>query len=69
MSLRPIPELLTVADAAAETGLKERTIRHLFDTRAVPLVKIGTRLYVRRADLVAYLDSATVPAAGPERRR
>ena len=61
--MRDTAELLTVAQAAQESGLKQRTIRGLFNTRALPLVRIGSRLYVRRGDLLAFIEAATIPAA------
>lgn len=53
--------LLGVPDVAQETGLCVRQARDLFNKRRLPLVKIGRRLYVRRGDLMAYLDAATLP--------
>lgn len=60
----PLDPLYSVRQAAAATGLPERTCRELFNRRYVPLVRIGSRLYVRRSDMLAYIDRRTTPAAG-----
>jgi len=60
--VRGLDELFTPAEAAAAVGRPERAIRHLFDKRAFPLVKMGRRVYVRRSDLEAYLTASTIPA-------
>lgn len=62
-ALAAAPQLLDVAQAAELTGLPTRTVRHMFDTRAFPLVRVGTRaLRVWSTDLAAYLDAQTIPA-------
>ena len=62
------PLLLSIPGAAAFAGLKERAMRHLFTQRVFPVVALGTRLYVRRSDLIAYIDSHTEPVRSPNRR-
>lgn len=62
----PPHQLLTCDDASTYSTLPVRTIRHLFDTRAVPLVKVTRRLYVRAEDLDAYLEAQTIPARGEQ---
>jgi excisionase family DNA binding protein len=57
-----LEQLYTPAEAAAAVNRPERAIRHLFDKRAFPLVKMGRRVYVRRSDLAAYLTASTIPA-------
>lgn len=54
--------LYSIPQAAAEFGMLPRTWRSIFDSRAVPLVRIGRRLYVRHADAIAYLEQQTIPA-------
>jgi predicted DNA-binding transcriptional regulator AlpA len=56
--------LLDVPKAAEYTGLPVRQIREHFDRRRFELVKIGTRVYVRRSVIDAYLDAQTIPARG-----
>lgn len=58
----PEPLLLDIPAAAAFAGTKERAMRHLFTQRVFPVVVLGTRLYVRRTDLLTYFDLHTQPA-------
>lgn len=60
LSHSAVDPLYSVQAAAAISGLKERTWREIFSRRAVPLVRVGCRLYVRQSDLIAYLDSRPV---------
>jgi hypothetical protein len=55
--------LYTFAQAAAAFNMNPRTWRGLFNTRAMPLVRIGRKLYVRRSDALAYLTAQTIPAS------
>lgn len=52
--------LYTAEQAAAAFGMKYRTWRGLFDSRALPLIRIGRRLYVRRSDALAFLTANAV---------
>lgn len=63
------PLLLDIPAAAGFAGIKERAMRHLFTQRVFPVVALGTRLYVRRADLLAYFDRHTQPAHSMPRGR
>lgn len=54
--------LYDVRQVGLELGIPERSARKLFDCRAFPLVHVGRRLYVRRIDLIAYLDHNTEEA-------
>jgi hypothetical protein len=56
------PLLLNVPAAAGFAGITERAMRYLFTQRAFPVVALGTRLYVRRSDLLSYFDQQTRPA-------
>lgn len=51
--------LFTFAQAAAATNLKPRTWREIFARRAVPLVRVNGRLYVRQSDMLAFLEAHT----------
>ena len=48
-------ELLTVSECADSLNISTRHARHLFDTRAFPVIKVGRLVRVRRSDLDAYL--------------
>lgn len=48
-------ELLTVSECAESLNISTRHARHLFDTRAFPVVKVGRLVRVRRVDLDVYL--------------
>lgn len=48
-------ELLTVSECAESLNISTRHARHLFDTRAFPVIKVGRLVRVRRSDLDAYL--------------
>lgn len=54
--------LLDVPAAAARYGLNPRTVRRMFDERALPIVKLGRRVFVWSDDLAEHLEAATVPA-------
>ena len=52
MGNRLSDDLLSGADAAAEfTGLSRRIIYHLVETGALPVIRIGRKLYFRRSEL------------------
>ncbi|MEA4944534.1 MAG: helix-turn-helix domain-containing protein [Propionicimonas sp.] len=55
-------ELLDVAGIVAATGLAARTVRELVYTRQLPVVKVGSRAYVRRSDLADWIERNTEPA-------
>lgn len=55
--------LLTLPEAAIETGLTIRALRHLVAVRALPVVRLGRSVRILRADLVAYISACTTPAA------
>jgi hypothetical protein len=48
--------LLTIKQAAAAYGLPEFGLRGLVKRRAFPVIQCGTRCYVTRAVLEAYLE-------------
>lgn len=57
-------DLLDLPAVEAQYGLPLRTIRHLIHRPTDPLtvVRLGRRVFVRRADLLAYLAAHTVEA-------
>jgi len=56
-----MPEnLLTVSETAASTGLKESTIRRWILEKRITYVKLGRRVFIRRVDLDALIDSSLV---------
>lgn len=62
------PELLDVPMIAAYLDLTERQVRNIIARRLIPVVKIGQLVRMRRADIDAYLESNTIPAASTIRR-
>ena len=55
-------ELLDPAGIMAATGLGERTVQTLVYGRHLPVVKVGSRSYVRRSDLAGWIERNTEPA-------
>lgn len=53
------PGLLGVPEIAAYLSVSERAVRDLVNRRQLPIIKIGQRIRVRRADLDAYLTANT----------
>jgi excisionase family DNA binding protein len=60
------PELLTVPETAAVLRLRPSTIRSWILKRTMPYVKIGRRVFLRRADLDALVTASIVPARNGE---
>jgi len=56
------PELLTVVEAADRLRLKPTTIRAWILHRKIAHVKLGGRVFVRRADCEALIAASLVPA-------
>ena len=50
------PLLFDYAGAERYTGLPKRTLRHLWEQRQIRAVKVGTRVYFRRADLDSFVN-------------
>lgn len=55
--------LLTVDEAAQLLRLKPSTIRDWLLRRRITYVKLGRRVFLRRADLEALISSSVVPAS------
>jgi len=53
---QPTPELLTVAETAEFLRCGKQRIYDLVSQRRLPHSKDGSRVLIRRTDLVAYLD-------------
>ena len=55
-------ELLTREEAAAYLGVKPQTLAVWHTTRRhkIPLIKVGSKVRYRRADLDAWLESRTI---------
>lgn len=53
----PADEIGGMAMATSITGLAQRTIYQLTHRRAIPHRRVGGRLYFRRTELEAWLDS------------
>ena len=56
-------ELLDVAGTAALLGTTERAVRARIARRQLPHLRLGGRVVVRRAALLAFLESLEVPAS------
>lgn len=59
----PTSLLWDVNALAENTGIPLRTARSIIAQRRVPVVKVGRLARVRPADVFAYLDANTIPAA------
>jgi excisionase family DNA binding protein len=51
-----LPALLNVDEAAAYLGRSEYSVRHLMSERAFPIVKVGNRVQLHRADLDKWIE-------------
>jgi len=54
--------LLTVAEASEILRLKPSTVRSWLLKRRVPSVKLGSRVFLRAADIVALVEAGLRPA-------
>jgi excisionase family DNA binding protein len=54
-------QLLDVAETAEMLRLKESTIRSWILKRRIPFVRMGRRVFVRRADAQRLIDSVVMP--------
>lgn len=55
-------DLLSISEAAEMTRLTESTIRAWLNQKRIPCVKLGRRVLLRRADLMALIEAGFVPA-------
>ena len=51
------PELLNICEASEVLRLRPSTIRSWVLKRRVPFVKLGSRVFLRRADLQALIET------------
>ncbi|WP_058189840.1 helix-turn-helix domain-containing protein [Terracidiphilus gabretensis] len=51
-----VPALLNVDEAAIYLGRSEYSVRHLMSERAFPVVKVGNRVQIHRADLDKWIE-------------
>lgn len=56
------PELLTLPEASAMLRLRPSTLRAWILHRKVAFVKIGARVFLRKADCEALIAASLVPA-------
>lgn len=61
-------ELLTIAEAAKESGLNPSTLRKQIGNKKLKATQKGRDLFVTRADLFTYLDNRA-PSGRPARRK
>lgn len=59
-------ELLTVSEASEILRLKPSTVRAWLLKRRVPFIKLGSRVFLRMADLQALIEAGLKPAQGKE---
>lgn len=59
MTINNNPGLLGVPEIADYLAVSERAVRDLVSRRQLPVVKIGQRVRVHRADLDAYIAART----------
>lgn len=57
-------DLLNVTEAASLLRLKASTIRSWLLERRIPFVKLGGRVFLRRADLQSLIDKSVVLPKG-----
>jgi excisionase family DNA binding protein len=57
-------ELLTVPETAALLRLRPSTIRKWLLEKKLSYVKLGRRVFLRKADLQTLLEESIVPATG-----
>jgi excisionase family DNA binding protein len=53
----PAPRLLTVEEARTELNIGRTLIYHLIYSGALPVVRVGRALRIRRRDLDAYVEA------------
>jgi excisionase family DNA binding protein len=56
-------DLLTVCEASALLRLKVSTVRAWLLKRKLPFVKLGGRVFLRRADCEGAINAGYIPAA------
>ncbi len=66
MSVQPPPRLLTVEGASKWLGLEVKAIRWLIETRRIPYVRIGRRIYFDQVDLDRWIDTHRVAPVAPQ---
>ena len=54
------PRLLTVNEAAAYISRTPKALRHMIATRAIPVVREGSRIHLDRADLDRWVEMRKV---------
>jgi excisionase family DNA binding protein len=57
----PVPETMTVAEAAHTLGISERTTYSLIDAGRIPSLRISNRILVLRSVVRGILDQGRVP--------
>jgi excisionase family DNA binding protein len=55
-------DLLTVPEASEVLRLKVSTVRSWLLKRRLPFVKLGGRVFLQRADCLAFIEASLVPA-------
>jgi excisionase family DNA binding protein len=65
MSAERDETFLTVAEVAEWLKLNQQTVRNWIDQGALPAVRVGRRVRIKRSDLDQILDAGYRPSAGP----
>jgi excisionase family DNA binding protein len=53
---KPAPALMTVKDAAVYLGRSQQSIQHLIADGQLPVVRVGRRVHLHRADLDRWIE-------------
>jgi excisionase family DNA binding protein len=62
MQIEVQSELLSVPEAAKVLHLKPSTIRAWILKRRVPIVRLGRRVFLKRSECLALIETGVVPA-------
>lgn len=58
------PRLMSIEGAAAYLGLEKRAVYRLVETRQIPYVRIGAKVYFTRGDIEEWLARCRVQPLG-----
>jgi len=66
MDMRVIEELVTVREAARESGRNMETVRRWIWSGKLPAQKLGNQLFIKRTDLRRFLNELSVNKHGSQ---
>lgn len=64
MNMRVMEDLVSIREAAKESGRNMETVRRWVWSGKLPAQKLGNQLFIRRSDLRAFLDRLSVNKRG-----